>query len=306
MRFATLSLAALVAGVLAGCNGSGAGKSSKTKDGYTYTIDAKQNGARKANPGDFITFHATYRTAKDSVLGTSRQQGSPYTMKLDTAAAPGQPKDPFLSCYLVLSQGDTARFEIPTDTLFKGAQPGQRPAFLPPGSNLKMGVKVLRIESPTEQEARIAKEIETIASKGTFQKLENGVMLELTAAGNGKMAQPGDTILVNYTGTLADTLISKKPFDSNINPPQAGRPVEPFRLVLKAGMVIPGWDIAFSSIPEGGKGRILIPHQMGYGAQGAPGAIPPYSNLIFDVELLKVIKGKGLPAAPPMPSMPTQ
>jgi FKBP-type peptidyl-prolyl cis-trans isomerase len=301
MRFATLSLAALVVGALASCNGSGS-KSSKTKEGYAYTLDKHNDDARHVKPGEFITFQVTFRNAKDSLLGPSTMQ----IVKLDTATAPGQPKDPFLSCYLTLSMGDSARFEIPTDTLFKGASPDQRPSFLPTGTNLKMGISVVRIESAQEEEARVASEIKTAATKGTYKEVENGVFVELVTPGNGKLAVAGDTLTVHYTGFLVDPLVGKKPFDSSVNPPQKGRPADPFKVVLKAGMVIPGWDIGLAYIPEGAKAKILIPHQLGYGERGAQGAIPPFSNLLFEVEVLKIAKGKGAPALPQMPPMPVQ
>lgn len=241
--------------------------------------------------------HATYRTDKDSVLGTTYQQGAPMTVTIDTAKPmPGAPRDPFMSCYKVLAAGDSANFLIPADSLFKGSPDAQRPPFLKSGSNLKLGVRVLRLESKAQMEARVAKELETLAGAGNFQMLNGGVYVGFTQKGAGAMPKAGDTLTVHYTGLLADTSVSKKPFDSSINPPQPGRPVQPFKLVHKAGMVIPGWDSAFAVIPEGSKARILIPYSLAYGAQGAPGAIPPFSNLIFDVELLKVTPPKAAPA----------
>lgn len=295
MRFAQLALPAMLVGALASCKGGP--ETGKTAEGYPYTLDVHQDGARKAQNGDYITFHATYRTQKDSLLGSSHKDNMPYSMKLDTTAIPGRGRDPFMSAYLAVSQGDSGRFEIPTDSLFKGAPPSQRPPFFPVGSKLKLGLKVLRVESQKEMDARLEKELPSYASKGKYQKLENNVYVEITQAGSGATPVAGDTLTVHYTGLLADTMISKKPFDSSINPPQPGRPVEPFKLVYKAGMVIPGWDIAFGAIQEGAKARILIPYQMAYGAQGAPGAIPPFSNLIFDVQLLKVTKPVAQPAA---------
>ena len=290
MRFASLSLAAAaLAGLMSACKG-GSSSSNKTKDGYAYTLVGHKDDARKAKPGDFLTMHATYRTGKDSLLGTSHQQGMPYTIKIDTAAPPNGQKDPFLSCYLELSKGDSAVFTIPTDSLFKGAAAAQRPPFLKSGTNITLGVHVARLESQEEQDARIKKELEGYAGTGNFQKIGGDIYVDIKQKGTGPLAVKGDTLTVHYTGILADTMISKKPFDSSINPPQPGRTPEPLKFVIKTASVIPAWDSAFSVIPEGSKARILVPHQMAYGQMGAPGAIPPYSNLIFDVELLKITK----------------
>jgi|GEM_PF-5208954 len=284
MRKALLPLAAAM-GLLAGC---AADKDLKTTAGYPYTLDQHKEGTRKAAVGDLLTFHVVYRTQKDSVLGSTYLQGAPYTIPLDTSAGPGQPKDPFFSCYMTLAEGDSARFMVPSDSLFKGAAAQSRPPFLPPGSKLKMGMKALRIESPKERDARVAKELTDFATKDNMVE-KAGIYVKTERAGTGPLPVTGDTLLVNYTGTFADALMGTKPFDSSVNPP-GGRPAQPFKMVLKTRSVVPGWDSAFSYLQEGSKARILIPFLLAYGPQGNPGGIPPYSNLFFDVELLKVIK----------------
>ena len=95
--------------------------------------------------------------------------------------------------------------------------------------------------------------------------------------GTGAAAKAGDMIKVNYTGWLTDG----KQFDSSI-----GR--EPFSFKLGAHMVIPGWDEGVAGMKVGGKRTLIIPSELGYGARGAGGVIPPNATLIFDVELLKV------------------
>lgn len=95
-------------------------------------------------------------------------------------------------------------------------------------------------------------------------------------AGTGPMPQPGDMVSVHYTGTLEDGT----EFDSSI-----GR--EPFSFTLGQGQVIPGWDEGIALMNEGGKARLIIPSELGYGPSGS-GPIPPDATLIFEVELLEV------------------
>jgi FKBP-type peptidyl-prolyl cis-trans isomerase FkpA len=102
--------------------------------------------------------------------------------------------------------------------------------------------------------------------------------------GKGAEAVKGMHLLVNYTGWLYDPGkpdMKGQQFDSSI-----GR--APFDFVLGAGMVIPGWDEGFGGMKVGGKRRLIIPPDMGYGARGAGGVIPPNATLLFEMELLDV------------------
>lgn len=96
--------------------------------------------------------------------------------------------------------------------------------------------------------------------------------------GSGKEAVSGSRISVNYKGTL----LNGTQFDSSYD---RG---EPFSFTLGAGEVIAGWDQGFNGMKVGGKRKLTIPPQLGYGAQGAGSEIPPNSTLVFEVELLDV------------------
>jgi FKBP-type peptidyl-prolyl cis-trans isomerase len=96
--------------------------------------------------------------------------------------------------------------------------------------------------------------------------------------GTGAVANAGQQVSVHYTGWLADG----SSFDSSVSRGQ------PFAFALGRGQVIKGWDEGVSGMRIGGKRRLIIPAALGYGARGAPGAIPPNATLIFDVELLDV------------------
>jgi FKBP-type peptidyl-prolyl cis-trans isomerase FkpA len=96
--------------------------------------------------------------------------------------------------------------------------------------------------------------------------------------GTGADAKAGSSVKVHYTGWLTDG----KKFDSSVDRK------EPFAFKLGAGMVIKGWDEGVAGMKVGGKRQLRIPPDLGYGAAGAPGAIPPNATLVFDVELLGV------------------
>ncbi|MCB1141861.1 MAG: FKBP-type peptidyl-prolyl cis-trans isomerase [Leptospiraceae bacterium] len=105
--------------------------------------------------------------------------------------------------------------------------------------------------------------------------------IEDLTVGKGREAKIGDEVTVHYTGWLTNG----KKFDSSVDRNT------PFKFILGAGMVIPGWDKGVNGMKEGGKRKLTIPSQMGYGTRGV-GPIPPNATLVFDVELLKVKSGK--------------
>jgi peptidylprolyl isomerase len=109
-------------------------------------------------------------------------------------------------------------------------------------------------------------------------KTDSGLYYRIDVEGTGAYPKKGQNIQVHYTGSLTDGFT----FDSSI---QRGQPIG---IPIGVGRVIPGWDEGIMLLREGGKGRLVIPSNLGYGAQGAGGVIPPHATLIFDVELVKI------------------
>jgi FKBP-type peptidyl-prolyl cis-trans isomerase FkpA len=106
----------------------------------------------------------------------------------------------------------------------------------------------------------------------------SGLVYEDLVTGNGAVAAPGQTVTVHYTGWLTDDTKFDSSRDRN----------EPFVFPLGAGSVIPGWDEGVTGMKVGGRRKLTIPPQLGYGAHGAGGVIPPNATLVFEVELLDV------------------
>ena len=101
-----------------------------------------------------------------------------------------------------------------------------------------------------------------------------------TTVGEGAEAQKGHSVTVHYTGWLYNNQTQGAKFDSSKDRD------DPFVFSLGAGMVIRGWDEGVAGMKVGGARTLVIPPEMGYGARGAGGVIPPNATLKFDVELL--------------------
>ncbi|NWJ95582.1 MAG: FKBP-type peptidyl-prolyl cis-trans isomerase [Chloroflexi bacterium] len=113
---------------------------------------------------------------------------------------------------------------------------------------------------------------------GTATKTASGLQYIDVKVGDGAEAKAGQNVEVHYTGYLTNG----KKFDSSVDRGQ------PFPFKLGAGQVIKGWDEGVAGMKIGGKRRLIIPSELGYGPTGSGTMIPPNAQLIFDVELLKV------------------
>ncbi|CAG9169410.1 FKBP-type peptidyl-prolyl cis-trans isomerase [Cupriavidus pampae] len=115
-----------------------------------------------------------------------------------------------------------------------------------------------------------------------MQTTSSGLQYEDTVVGNGTEAAAGKHVTVHYTGWLYENGQAGRKFDSSKDRN------DPFVFPLGAGHVIRGWDEGVQGMKVGGTRRLVIPADLGYGARGAGGVIPPNATLLFEVELLAV------------------
>ena len=113
-------------------------------------------------------------------------------------------------------------------------------------------------------------------------EMPNGLKYTDTKTGDGAAATSGNKVSVHYTGWLYNNGAKGAKFDSSVDRGQ------PFQFTLGARQVIAGWDEGVAGMKVGGKRTLIIPPELGYGARGAGGVIPPNATLMFDVELLGV------------------
>ncbi|WP_299123476.1 peptidylprolyl isomerase [uncultured Winogradskyella sp.] len=133
------------------------------------------------------------------------------------------------------------------------------------------------------REKRIAAEREAARAEldklaAGFEETETGLRYQILQKGNGKKAEKGNTVSVHYKGQLADGTVFDSSYKRN----------SPLDFQVGVGQVIPGWDEGICLLNVGDKARLVIPSDLGYGAAGAGGVIPPNATLVFDVELMDV------------------
>jgi peptidylprolyl isomerase len=122
----------------------------------------------------------------------------------------------------------------------------------------------------------------TAQTAGKSMTTASGLQISDSKVGTGATPKPGQTCVMHYTGWLYENGVKGKKFDSSVDRN------EPFEFPIGQRKVIAGWDEGVATMKVGGKRTLIIPPQLGYGARGAGGVIPPNATLVFDVELLDV------------------
>ena len=255
----------------------------KTDSGLLYKFHEK-NDSRKAEIGDFITIEMRYTTNEDSLLFDGN--GETIPLELVKPVFDGDINE----ALAMMSKGDSATFVIRADSfLLKNALLSRLPDFIDEESRIIFDIRMHNIQSLEELEreksiARIEglkKEEEAINA----YILENNISVNPDATGlyyipirkgTGQQASAGHRVSVHYTGKFLDGTL----FDSSYS---RGKPIE---FELGRGYVISGWDQGILKMKKGGKALLLIPSDIGYGE--GRGQIPPYTPLLFEVELIDV------------------
>jgi len=285
----------------------------KGEGGLRYKM-LKDAGAEKAVPGDFLIAHIEVRSdRKDSLLQSTFDFGLPQPISVLTDSTPNTyPGDPF-SVLRMLGEGDSILFRVDLDTM--SAKTGQpKPEVADKYISYRMKVeKHLKKGEQTDsamyaqvnelmdqaveglknaEEGKLAKYVAD--KKLAPEKTESGLQYVIKEQGEGQKVVAGDTVEVNYVGSL----VSGKIFDTNIldvakknNMNNPMRTYEPMRLCVGYDPVIRAWTEGLQLLAKGGKATLLIPSDLGYGERGAGRDIPPYAPLVFEVEVLEVVPG---------------
>jgi len=275
----------------------------RTAKGTMYKMFTHNTGDR-IKVGDIVTFNAIQKTDKDSVLISTYKAGKPAMIKVEATGD-------MMDIFPLLTVHDSILVKVPTDTIFKN-QEASRPPFFPKGSNLMITIHVEKVQPfeafMAEQKAaqeKMAADEAVLANKYIADKKLNlittasGLKYKVTQAGTKPKPVAGDTVYVNYTGRNLEGKIFDSSYEAiakGAGLQQPGRTYEPISFALGTEGIIPGWQEAIALLNVGSKATLVIPSKLAYGANGAGADIPPYSTLVFDIELVKAVHPKG--AAP--------
>ena len=233
----------------------------KTASGLEYTIKEKGNGKKPA-VGDKVVVHYTGRLTNDTVFDSSLNRGTPFTFKLGT----GQVIKGWDEAFQLLQVGDKATIKFGHELGY-----GERGAgAIPPKATLIFDVELLDvIESPRQWNAdgKVPVKLPSGLSYILLQENKKGEKI----AGDAR-------VTIHYSGFFTDG----KPFDSSVERGQ------PFSVKLGKGMVIKALEEGLVHLHQGEKAKFFIPYDLAYGEAGHPPVIPPKSDLIFDIVVLKV------------------
>ncbi|MEH6444504.1 MAG: FKBP-type peptidyl-prolyl cis-trans isomerase [Oceanospirillaceae bacterium] len=199
------------------------------------------------------------------------KQMQPSFAKLDVEAFSAAIKD-------IYSGADSQLSEEVIEASLKKFQDAQVAIQQVAAAEAAAQAKIAAEKSAAENQEKGSKYLAENAKRDGVTTTKSGLQIEITTPGKGAMPTAEDTVIVHYTGTSIDGTV----FDSSV---KRGKPAT---FPLKG--VIPGWTEGLQLIKEGGKAKLYIPSELAYGLQGAGGSIGPGETLIFDVELIEIVK----------------
>lgn len=259
----------------------------KSNHGIYYQLHTIGDDDSKAGPGDYITVDLTYLTMNDSVFFNGIRKFQVLEPAYEGAID---------ECFSMLSVDESATFILQADNFFAVTLQSPLPRFIDTGGTIKIKVRMIEIQKEEDYKHEKEAFLKWIEDFGHYEKvvlkqfiseqkldvspLPSGMYFLNLKPGTGKKVEVGDTVVVNYEGKF----LNGKFFDSTV------KRNAPFQFVYGTEwQVIEGLEKAIGMMREGEKALIIIPSELAFGNHGSSNQIiPPYTSLIFEVEILKV------------------
>lgn len=258
------------------------------QSGLKYKFIEKHDDAPKPEKGDVLELTVIIENQKDSVIYDTREIPGAFRMKL---GKPRHSGGSIQDAYSLMHQGDSLLCQINAGNFFRKTRKSTLPDNVSASEHLLFRIKLHKIYGP-EQYSKLRKQRKERRRQEEQSYLQqyllrnnieqsprpSGLYFISKRKGKGQRPEPGDSVKVHYKGLL----LNGQKFDSSYDRDK------PFTFKLGANKVIPGWEEGVALMKQSGKARLIIPSHLAYGEKGLGETIPPYSTLIFDIELLKV------------------
>jgi FKBP-type peptidyl-prolyl cis-trans isomerase FkpA len=275
--------------VFISCGGSSKDSDFETdKSGLRYKFIQKGQSNEVIAPGDYVEMEMVYQNQNDSTLFNSRELRTPFRMQMNKISHSG---GCFEDAIFLSHPGDKISFLLPADSFYYRTRRMHLPKGVKKGSELLFEMKIIRkltiegIQKDRVQYLQQLKEQEDLLINNYLTDNEikvkpnaSGLYYIIKKNGNGRKAKSGSILTVHYIGKLMDGTVFDSSYKRN----------EPFDFQLGAKQVIDAWEEACSMMKEGDKVTLIVPSKLAYGSEGYGKLIPPYSPLIFDLELIAV------------------
>ena len=260
----------------------------ETESGIFYKFHSQNEDSPMPKTGDLLVLNMQYYTDYDSLLFDTKEIPGVFRMQMKDIS---NVKGTIDEAFSMMHEGDSATFLIDANIFYNQSREMEAPAFIKPNSKLKFNIKLVKIEnydsfkkdrlnnqgSAQKEEVSILNDYLKRANI-TVKPTPSGLYYIETRKGNGKKPKSGNPVHVHYTGTFIDGKI----FDTSLTRNEA------FKFIFDFKQVISGLDEGVSLMTEGGTATLIIPSHLAYKDIGYKDLIPPYTTLIFEIELLKV------------------
>jgi len=259
-------------------------------NGLQYKFLKEKENGLKPKIGNFVEIKIRYADSKDSLMFDSKELTGAFRIELKTK---NRNKLSLERAIIMLKVGERALFKIPADSFYINNKNENPPKNIKKASLLTFDIELVKILDKKEVELERAEFIKQRKKEEDDILLQyvkenhkdiraniSGLYIIVQKQGNGKKAEYGDKLFVNYIGKFLNEEIFDSSYDRN----------EPIEFTLGKLQVIKGWEEGFFGMKEGTKAKFIIPSHLAYGKKGYGKIIPAYSSLIFEVELIKIKK----------------
>ncbi len=283
--------------IFASCGNNSAYKGyTQTESGLYYKLQMIGDGKRKPSIGEYLQLVITYKTENDSIFMDTYSMNDigMVVLPFNHSSFHGS----FEEGLSTMNEGDSVSFIVDAEPLFSQFFKAKLPLFLKPGSKVKMDIKLYKIFTESDYQAELKRyeaivedrdieeqrKIQVFIDNNTpsYSKLANGMYYLPITQGTGTNPERGDKIKIHYTGSFLNGKIFESTYDRT----------QPLEFTCgEQGQVIIGLESAICLMNEGAKAKFIIPSHLAYGEEGSStGIIPPYTTVIYEIELLNLTK----------------